>query len=672
MTVTLAAPAHRGRVSMRLQLSALATMNLVNGAMFASWFPYVATVATTLGLSNLALSRALLGLPAWLLLGALSTRWLIPRMGPGVVASLGIMGYCAGMALPGRAPNAVMLGSALAAPGFFNGWLDPALTELGNELEAARDGRLQGRLQAALTAGGLGATVVAPLAIAHHVSARHYLLAVAAAGLPVAVLASVVLLTVRRAARRSTAASRPTSVATEPLMRPRWLLAICGLAVAGYVAEGAFGDWHGLFLRGVGASPSRAEWAYTLFALCEMVSRVASDRLVAKVGARGTVVAAGVVALLGAVSFVSAHTVLQGLVGAAVLGAGIGPIVPLALSAVGTNKGSVMWVATCGYLGLSAGPPAIGFVAHARGLRFALGALVVLGIAVILLSGAVRPRVPLAGMQRRYGRTRLGDAFVRLRLLVDAVATARARLRLTPEAVGAGVAPLTVAEVRRPKVVEAECEAGAVTVAPQRASAVRRRRNRSTMLAFMELGEHLLALEVVKVGMGPRRFVVWNIADESGCVASIFEHAGDALLAFEAALVPEWERIRDDQKVRRGLAALPDRVDELCEKPPRRAPLRAFVLEGKVPKLKCPDGDALQRSNRATALRLLLPGGEVAALQWVCLSRRSTPQLALFDSRQAGGWVEPFTGDPGEQLVARLETLVERPYWQHMTSRRTT
>ena len=81
-----------------------------------------------------------------------------------------------------------------------------------------------------------------------------------------------------------------------------------------------------------------------------------------------------------------------GLVGFALLGIGLGPVVPTAISAaggagLGTTEGVVSRVFTLGYAGSVVGPAVIGFVAGQVGLRAALFIPVLLVLAIALTAG---------------------------------------------------------------------------------------------------------------------------------------------------------------------------------------------------------------------------------------------------------------------------------------------
>jgi MFS family permease len=109
--------------------------------------------------------------------------------------------------------------------------------------------------------------------------------------------------------------------------------------------------------------------------------------LVEVAGAVRIVRAGGLVAAAGfGLGLVTARPAAA-LVGFACLGAGMASIVPIVFRAAGSVPGltagiALAAVSSVGYLGFVVGPPIIGGVAEVVGLPAALGALVVLALAV--------------------------------------------------------------------------------------------------------------------------------------------------------------------------------------------------------------------------------------------------------------------------------------------------
>jgi MFS family permease len=664
VNVMTPSPRRGGRSSTRWDVVAIAIVNLINGGMFGSWYPEVPTVAHNLNLTSLHLSWALFGLPAGLAAGALATNWLIRRIGPRWVLGPGILIYSAGMALPGwvHAPVTVssgvtlalplMLGLGLAVPGSGNGLVDPSTQSLTNRLEAVTGRLLQPRLQMFLTLGAVVASVAAPVAIRRHVTPRDYLTAVAAIGVLLSIVACVLLAVGHRANPRAKEA-KPRYRAGG-FVRPGWLIAVCAIAIAGFMGEGIVGDWGGLFAHQEAATAlQNAAWTYTTFAISEMAMRYVTEQVVARIGEHRVALVGGVVALLGTGTLVSAHSFTQVLIGAGLLGVGIAPIVPMAFSAVGENTAGVVSVNLAGYLGVSAGPPLIGLLIQVLGWRAALGALAPLAVTTILLSRALRPRLPFAELETRYDSelSDLGRSLARLRVIEDAARRA-------------GKADELARNVSRPTEIRVTVQDGRIAVVPQTASALRRRRRLLAMISYYEITGHVVALEWVRAGAGPDRFVLWEVMG-SDSTGRMFDDVDAAIEAFRAALERDWESAWTEV-INLELDALPANVGALSRLRQRSALLMAYQPDAQDrPVIECPDAAALERrrSRRATAWALPLPDGEVLVVERVRLCRGAPAALALFDSTQAGQDVRPFEPDLALIIREKLER-VKQPYWR--------
>jgi MFS family permease len=174
-------------------------------------------------------------------------------------------------------------------------------------------------------------------------------------------------------------------------------LALLAIACVAFMAEGAMGDWSAIYIRmDLGAAPATAVYGFAAFSLTMAIGRLTGDRLVARFGAAGIVIAG---ALIGALSLGAA--LLAGHPAAAVLGfagmgLGLANIAPIVFSAAGRLPQlapgiGIAAVSTAGYRGFLAGPPLIGLVAEASGLPVALG-LVAATVGLMVLGAAALPR----------------------------------------------------------------------------------------------------------------------------------------------------------------------------------------------------------------------------------------------------------------------------------------
>ena len=174
------------------------------------------------------------------------------------------------------------------------------------------------------------------------------------------------------------------------------LLALAALAFAGLLAEGAAADWSGVYLDdSVGTGKAAATVGFAAFAATMTLgpSRRRPARRkrwgpVSLTRRAGLLAAAGMAVALGVGDAVSA------VVGFACLGAGLATVVPTVFRAAGRRAASpgagIAAVSTVGYSAFLVGPPAIGFLAEAVGLRAALDGAVALCLLIAVLAGATR------------------------------------------------------------------------------------------------------------------------------------------------------------------------------------------------------------------------------------------------------------------------------------------
>jgi fucose permease len=224
---------------------------------------------------------------------------------------------------------------------------------------------------------------------------------IAGAGVPPAVHLAVVsglLLALAVLAAPHLVHGAPASGAPA-LSRPsRQVLPFGLLAFAVLFCEGAVSDWSAVFLRTQdGVGPSLSGIGYAAFAGAMAAGRLAGDRLAVALGPRRLVVMAGACATTGAAA-VLVPSVPVAVSGFILLGMGLSVVFPNALAAAARRTGAhpeaaIAAVSTAGYAGFLLGPPLIGPLAEAFGLRTALLILPVCTTLILLLARSLETSV---------------------------------------------------------------------------------------------------------------------------------------------------------------------------------------------------------------------------------------------------------------------------------------
>ncbi|WP_430878626.1 MFS transporter [Granulosicoccus sp. 3-233] len=178
------------------------------------------------------------------------------------------------------------------------------------------------------------------------------------------------------------------------------MVLLCLMPLGIMMVEGAFIDWSAVFMRDVlAAGPLVIAVAYSSFSLVMAAVRLSGDWLATRYGDELIVKVSGLAACVGITMFALAPSTPWAFVAAALSGAGVAIVFPLAVSAAANRPGrsSAGNVASLNMISFSAflvAPPVIGFVSELLGLRIALLCLAPLAFLTFLLAGEVAGKRP--------------------------------------------------------------------------------------------------------------------------------------------------------------------------------------------------------------------------------------------------------------------------------------
>jgi len=358
----------------------------LTGFVYAAWATRIPAIKADLGLSDGALGVAILGLEAGAIAGLPAGGALAARAGSPTALRFGFAVYPAALLGVALAPTLPALAVALAAMAAGSSVVDVAMNAQGIELERRYRRPLLSGLHAGhpfgLVAGGLAGSAAA----AAGVSVTAHFGAVAALGLAAGIGATLWLVRDPGSPGGRRTFSRPSGP----------LLGLGLIAFCAFLLDGAAYNWSAVHLSSQhGAGAGLAAGAFTLFSLTLAIGRLFGDRLVERLGRVRVVRGCGAVAAAGSALAIAAPAAGPSLAGWALFGLGLAALAPTVLGAApaagrGSPAASIAAVTTVGYLGSFTGPPLVGALAEAGSLSAALGLLVVVCGAMVLLA----PRVP--------------------------------------------------------------------------------------------------------------------------------------------------------------------------------------------------------------------------------------------------------------------------------------
>ena len=185
------------------------------------------------------------------------------------------------------------------------------------------------------------------------------------------------------------------------LALPRGIIVFVGMtAFIAFLSEGAVMDWGGVYLTTVrGMDLALAGTGYSVFSAAMLTMRFLGDRVVQRIGALSVAVGGALLAFGGILLVMFAPVDALLYVGFFAIGIGSANIVPVFFSLMGRQNvmpvsAAVSAVSTMGYLGILAGPAAIGFVSSLTTLQTAFAMLAALSILQAVIGFYVFKRIP--------------------------------------------------------------------------------------------------------------------------------------------------------------------------------------------------------------------------------------------------------------------------------------
>ena len=366
----------------------------VHGFLFASWTAHIPQLKQHLGLSDGRLGLALLGAPVGSVLALVVAARILSRMGSGPTVRLALLGYCVSGPFIGLTGSLGTFFVAFLLWGFFQGMLDVSMNTQAIEVERFSGRVLMPGFHGSWSSGALVGAVIGACAVGLGVSLSEQLLVLAIPCLLVVGWLTTRMIPDRRVvddleSPKARSEGRHGALQTQ-------LIVLGGIAFADMLCEGAAADWAAVYLHtSMHTAALVAGMGFAIYAFAMLAVRLSGNRLFTRFPAHRLLpLLAGIAALGFAGGLVIARPVSV-LVGFALLGAGLGSVIPMTLRAAGAvgqvNTGrAVASVAGCGWAGYVVGPVVIGAIASATTLHTALFLIPVLAGIVALGTGTAK------------------------------------------------------------------------------------------------------------------------------------------------------------------------------------------------------------------------------------------------------------------------------------------
>jgi len=372
---------------------------LLTGVISAGWASRVPAIKDGLGLSDGQFAIALLGLEAGAVLGLQLGGLVVPRTGSRRALFASLLAFSCALLGPALAPNLLVLAVSLFSFAVLNSVVDVAMNAQGVAV-----GRLFGRpilsgLHAMHSLGGVLGAGAGALAARLGITPPQHFFACAMVAVVIGLTAWPLLLPSRLDAKEEQEEDGAASTSGLRRWFSGWSVPIAFLGALAFcftLAEGAGLNWSAVYVAdSLGGTEALGAIGLGVFLGTVTLGRLVGDRLVFHLGPVRVFRAGAILAGVGFGGALLVDALVAGLVGLALLGAGIANALPIAIAAGGNAPGetpatAAARVSTLGYLGSFVGPVLVGSLASLSSLPVALGLPALFVLASAFGAGAVR------------------------------------------------------------------------------------------------------------------------------------------------------------------------------------------------------------------------------------------------------------------------------------------
>ena len=372
---------------------AITTAFIINGSMAGTFYSRIADIKEEYRISNSALGFALLVVSIGVLVGLGFSGKQSAKRGSAPVTFYATYALGASLLLVGAANNYLTLCLTFLVLGACLATQDVAMNSHAIVLEHQADKRYMSTFHAMFSLGALGGGLVGAWFSQHNIDLMKH----------VAFIAMLVFLAnfcVRNWFLPAELDQHPVE-GKKKIKKPKLFLIVGLLGLCAAIGEGSAGDWGAILARDTfDATPFVSTLPYICFSAAMVIGRLFGDRAASKYGPMNLIVGGGLIAGIGL-----GGGLLVGGIGGVIFGwlaAGIGLsiVIPMLFSQAGeiaktrfegqfAPSEGVAMVSGIAYFGFLVGPPTLGFLGDAIGLRWAMLVPAVLALVMALGSKPV-------------------------------------------------------------------------------------------------------------------------------------------------------------------------------------------------------------------------------------------------------------------------------------------
>ena len=364
-----------------VQRVALSTYFFLTGLCFATWASRIPTIKTYFNFNEAELGTILLAMPISSMIGLPISGWIVSKFNSRIPIIISFIAFSISLILIGYSTSPFLLITAICVFSFCMRILNISTNTQSITLQKQYKKKIVSSFHGLWSTGGLVGVAFSTIMVKFNISIAHHLLTVALFSLVIAIISFFYLMK----GDKSTTGNKLIIGKPDPFI---FYLGILVFIAA--ICEGGMFDWSGVYFKEV-VHEDIFTYGYLSFMTCMALSRFFSDRLMDFVGMQKTYILSAILIATGVSTAIFFPTFWPSLLGFCLIGIGTAPIFPMTFLLAGTSSKyspgmAISIITTYAIVGMLIGPPLIGYLAHAFGLKSAFFIFVFMGLSFILVS----------------------------------------------------------------------------------------------------------------------------------------------------------------------------------------------------------------------------------------------------------------------------------------------
>lgn len=363
------------------------------GLTFATWASRIPSIKETLGLTEADLGTILFAIPVGQLVMMPFSGKIVIRYGSRNVVTLGILFYILSMTTLGLATQVWQLMLSLFFFGIFSNLTNISVNTQGILIEGLYRRPIMSAFHGAWSLAGFTGALIGLGMVNLKWSPLYHFAAVAV------LLYAAIFANFRYLVKTKPAKPKKLEQEKKRSLLPKINPALAWLGVIGFcsmVSEGIMFDWSGVYFEDVIKAPkSLVIVGYASFMSMMASGRFIGDKITQRFGRKRVLAFSGFLISGGMYIAVFFPYIIPAALGFMLVGLGVSTVVPGVYSLAGKTPGiepsqALTAVSSISFLGFLLGPPVIGHIAHAVGLKMSFAIIGVFGVCIALFVNKIK------------------------------------------------------------------------------------------------------------------------------------------------------------------------------------------------------------------------------------------------------------------------------------------